>query len=435
MLIPELSATAGQTSDGWVIGSVKETPLEGALESVTNCDIRKVYRVDMSGGSTILTDVTTEAKAFIANGWKPFGDSTVFSSGDGYLIGCDEEVQAILYKQDNTATHNGTLKVCDSTDSLWADNLLTVTDEGDSFRQSGWKRILLPDNANRKAFKPSQFKINGEIPPSLKYVYLKLDNVTSGTPPSCSGLVMIRKVFKWADRTADRNGDITTAPPAVTNYPWPGAVMQEVFSNPSFGMEAYMSLASTVVWADEHEYYAADNTWKPVTGWVNGTNDFTSGPASLGDPIQKFPIRLSVPTDWASKTLTFEMNDGTTISKTGYHLRERIVSVSSYGIHANARYRLRARQFGAANTTGIKSLTASTLRGLSFSQYGQENTAAINAEAVNMDTGAPSAFTIPANPDDPYMADFTDIALAAGQSWGLRVLSGGTIVSADVTEK
>lgn len=435
MLIAEISPTSGQNGDGFCIGSVKETLLEGALESVTNCDIRKVYRVDMSGGSTILTDVTTAAKAFIANGWKPFGDTAEFSTGDGYLIACDEEVQAILYKQDNTATHNGTLKVYDSTDSLWADNLLSVTDEGDSFRQSGWKRILLPDNANRKAFKPSQFKINGEIPPSLKYFYLKLDSVTSGTPPSCSGLVMIRKTFKWADHTADRNGDLTTAPPADSHYVWPGAIMQEVFANPAFGMEAYMALASTAVWTDEHEYYAADNTWKPVSGWTNGTNDFTSGPANLGDPIQKFPIRWSTPTDWAAKTLTFELDGGTTVSKTGYHLRERILTVTSYGLHANARYRLRARQFGAANTTGIKSLTASTLRGLSFSQYGQRNTTAIEAKAYNMDTGAPSAFTIPANPEDPHLSDFTDIALPANQSWGLQIVSGGKIVSADVTER
>lgn len=435
MLIPELSATAGQNSDGFVIGSVKESLLEGAFESVTNCAIQKVYRVDTSSGATALYDVTAAATAFIANGWLPFGDALQFSDGDAFLVGCDEEVQGVIVQQNNTATHNGTLKVYDCIDGEWADNLIATSSPAESFKAAGWSRVLIPDNAARVAFRPGKFKVNGVVPPPLKYILFKIDGVTSGTPPSCSGIAMIRKTFKFGDHTTHRNGDVTTAPPVDNHYLWEGHVTQWVFGNPAFGMEAYMGLASTSVSSDEHEYLAADNSWKLVQGWTNATSDFTVGPANIGDPIQKLPLRWSIPTDWASKTIEFTLDDGSTVTKTGYHLRERITSVTSYGLHANARYRLRARQFGAANITGVKVLTASTLRGLSFSQYGQRNTALINAEAVNMDTGAPAAFTIPALPDDPYTADFTDVSLAANQSWGLRVVSGGSIISADVEGK
>lgn len=429
MIITALSPLAGENSDGFVDSSVNETLLTAAMDTLENCDndSLKVYRIDRSSGSMQISDITTDAVSGVTNQFRPFGTSAQFSDGDEFLIKCDEEVQAMLYKVNTAAVHNATLKVYDSIDGVWASNQLVVTDEGNAFKSSGWHYTTLPDNANRVAWKPSSDPALAMA--SAKYFRVKLEGIVSGnTPPQLAEIVLIRKTFRWDDHTVAANGDPATAPSAVTHYPWTDSSLMLCFSNPAYRLEVYMHLVQSNVITDVHEYLASDNTWKALTGWSNATNDFTVGPAVLGNPVQKLPISWNIPADWGSMAQTFMLNDDTTVTYTGYWLRERTVSVSSYGDHASPRYRLRVRQFGSANVTGEKTFSAQIVKGVNIKSITIPNVSDINCEVVNLTTGIASAFIIPANPTLPLAVDITDIAFAAGDERGIRVVSGGTAI-------
>lgn len=428
-IITELSPVAGTNSDGFADSMVNETLLTATMDTVENCDNNslKVYRIDRSGGSMQIVDITTDAISGTTNQFKPFGTSAQFSDGDEFLIACDEEVQAMLFEVDAAGVHNAALKVYDSTDGVWASNLLTVTDEGNAFKTTGWHYITVPDNATRKAWTPSNDPDLAMA--SAKYFRVKLDGIVGGnTPPQLSEIVLIRKTFKWADHTIDINGDTTVAPPASTHYPWAGSILAHCFSNPAYRMEAYMHLVGTSVIDDVHEYLASDNTWKTLTGWANATNDFTVGPTVLGNPVQKLPITWNMPTDWASKAQTFTLNSGSSVTYTGYWIRERTTAITQYGDHLSPRYRLRVRQFGSDNTTGERVFSAQTIKGINIKSITTPPTTDINAEVVNLSTGKASAFVIPANPTLPLALDL-NIAFAAGEERGIRVASGGTALA------
>lgn len=424
-IIAELSPTSGLNSDGFVDCTVNETPLTAEIHTQERCLNMLVYQLDRSSGALQIINVSTDAASGVANQWKPFGTSAQFSDGDEFIIGCNEEVQALLFKVDTAAVHSATLKVYDSTDGVWASNLLTVTDEGNAFKTTGWHYITLPDNANRQAWKPS-------YDPTLnitatKFFRVKLDGIVGGnTPPQCSEVVLIRKDFRWQDHTNEVNGDTSTAPSLDKHYPWAGSVKAWCVTNPAYRMEVYMHLVQTNVITDAHEYLAPDNTWKSVSGWSNATNDFTVGPSVLGNPVQKLAITWNIPTDWTSIAQTFILDDGTSITKTGYWLRERTVSVTSYGDHANPRYRLRVRQFGAANVTGEQTFSSQTIKGINIKSMTTPNTTDINCEIVNLTTGLASVFTITANPALPLAVNITDISFVAGDERGIRAVSGGT---------
>lgn len=427
-IIPELSPTAGTNADGFADSTVNETLLTANMDTVENCDNGglKCYRIDRSSGSMQIVDITTDAISGTTNQFKPFGTSVTFNDGDEFLIACGEEVHAMLFEVNTVAAHNATLRVYDSTDGVWASNLLTVTDNGNGFKTSGWHYILLPDNASRVAWKPSNDPALAMT--SAKYFRVKLDGIISGnTPPQLSEIVLIRKIFKWADHTTSVNGDTAVAPAAESHYPWEGSSQLWCFSNPAYRMEVYMHLVQTAVITDAHEYLASDNTWKSLTGWVNSTNDFTTGPVVLGDPVQKLPITWSIPADWASKAQTFTLNNDTTVTYTGYWIRERTVSVSTYGDHLSPRYRLRARQFGSENVSGERIFSAQTVKGINIKSVTTPNTTDVVCEVVNLSTGKVSAFTIPANPSLPLAIDIADLAFAIGDERGIRVVSGGTI--------
>lgn len=429
MIIAELSPTAGTNSDGFVDSTVNETLVTANMDTVENCDndTLKVYRIDRSSGSMQIVDITTDATSGVTNQCKPFGTSAQFSDGDEFLIACAEEVQAILFQVNTAAVHTATLKVYDSTDGIWASNLLTVTDNGNAFKSTGWHYITLPDNASRVSWKPSNDPALAMV--STKYFRIKLEGIVSGnTPPQLSEIVLIRKTFKWADHTTEVNGDTATAPGAQTHYPWEGSTWMMCFSNPAYRAEVYMSLIQTNVITDVHEYLAADDTWKSLMGWVNSTNDFTTGPAVLGNPVQKLPISWNTPSDWDSKAQVFILDNDTTVTYTGYWIRERTTGVTTYGDHASPRYRLRARQYGSDNVTGERVFSAQTVKGINIYSMTTPNVSDINCEIVNLSTGAASAFVVPANPVLPLAIDIPDIAFAAGDERGRRVVSGGTAI-------
>lgn len=426
-IITELSPTAGNNADGFADSMINETLLTANLDTLENCDnaSMKCYRIDRSSGSMQIVDITADAISKTVNQFKPFGTSAQFSDGDEFLISCGEEVQAMLFKVDTVAVHNATLRVYDSTDGIWASNLLTVTDEGNGFKTTGWHYITLPDNASRVVWKPSSDPALAMT--SAKYFRVKLDGIVSGnTPPQLSEIVLIRKVFRWADHTTDVNGDTAIAPAAQTHYPWANSIWTMCFSNPAYRVEVYMHLTQTNVITDTHEYLASDDTWKSLSGWVNATNDFTTGPAVLGNPVQKLPISWNIPADFASKSQTFTLNNNSTVTYTGYWIREKTTAVSSYGDHASPRYRLRARQFGSANVTGEQTFSAQTVKGINIKSITTPPTTAIECEVVNLTTGKASAFTIPASPTLPLAIDITDIAFAVGDERGIRVVSGGS---------
>ena len=426
-IIPIVSPTAGDNADGFVDSAVLQTSLAASMETVENCNAAdfKAYRLDRTSGALQIVDVTVDALSGNANQFKPFGTSAQFSDGDEFIIACDEDVQAMLFKVDTAAVHNATMTVYDSTDGIWATNSIAFTDESTAFKTTGWHYILLPDNASRVAWKPSSDPTLAI--PLKKYYRVRLDGVVGGnTPPQLSEITLIRKTFRWQDHTADDNGSTTVAPAAHQHYPWTGSIKTWAFDNIAYRIEVYMHLTQTNVISDTHEYLASDNAWKPMTGWSNSTNDFTVGPGVLGNPVQQLPITWNIPSDWASKAQTFILSDGSSVTKTGYWIRERTTGVTSYGEHNNPLYRLRARQFGNANTTGQEIFSAKTLLGVSIIGMTEKNTATMECEVVNLSTGKASAFTVPANPTLPLNINVTDLAFAEGDKRGTRCVSGGT---------
>lgn len=431
ILIPEVSPTAGLNSDGVVLGSVTESLLSCAFETQTRCLNPVVYRLDRSSGSLNIVNDTADAISGTSNQWKPFGSSSVFSDGDEFIVACDEEIQAILFNVTTAASHSATLHVYDSIDGVWATNELTVTDESSAFETTGWHYITIPANASRTTWKPS-YDPSTNIP-AKHYIRFRLDGVVGGnTPPQCSQIILVRKTFRYEDHTSSTNGATNTAPPADNHYPWPGSIWQWCFDNRAYGAEVYMHLAASNVITDAHEYLASDNTWKSLLNWVNGTNDFTAGPTVLGNPVEKFAIRWSVPADWAVMEQTILLDDGTTTTKTGYWIRERTVTVTSYGVHQNPRYRVRARQFGNANTTGVEMRQSLPVLGVSVTSATVKNTADCICQVANMTTGATTTFTIPANPVLPLNVDTSDLTISSGQRLGVICSSGGTLQNAQI---
>lgn len=431
ILIPEMSPTAGENSDGVVLGSVAESLLTGAFETRIHCPNVIVYRMDRTNSSLNILDDSTAAQSTTPSSWTPFGSGAAFTTGDEFLVTCSSDIQAILFRVDVAAIHSGTLHVYDSEDGVWATNELTVTDTSNAFRNTGWHYITLPDNAQRVTWKPSNDpSLN---PPSRKYYRFRLDGIVGGnTAPQCSELVLVGKVFPYEDHTTNANGATNTAPPADFHYPWPETQWRWCFANPAYGAEVYMHLAGTNVITDTHEYLASDDTWKPLSGWTNASNDFTNGPTILGDPVQKFAIRWSIPTDWVSKSQTITLFDNTTVTHTGYWIRERTLTVTQYGTHQNPRYRIRARQYGNANTTGVEMRQSMSILGISILNATTPNTTNSVCQIANMTTGQASSFTIPANPVFPVNVDTVDIAFTAGQRFGIVCSSGGTLQNAQI---
>lgn len=429
-IFPEVSPTGGDTGDGVILGSVNESLLTAAYHTKEKCPGAVIYRMDRANGSLNIINDTTAALSTTPNAFYPFGSAT-FSDGDEFIVACDEEIQGILINIDTIGVHAALLKVYDSTDGIWATNLLTVTDGTNAFESSGWRQIVIPDNASRVAWRPSSDPSLNI--PSKKYIRFRLDGVVGGnTPPGCSNLVPIRDVFRYENHTANLNGDTATAPTADTHYPWAGSVWAWGFGNPAYGAEVYMHLTSTNAITDVHEYLASDGTWKSLTGWSNDTGDFTNGPTVLGSPVQKFPIRWDIPADWALMPQTLTLDDGTTETTSAYWIRERTTGVTAYGPFQPARYRVRARQFGNANTGGIAMIQPATVRGMVLVGATVVNTSACNCQVVNMTTGKSAVATIPASPAMPMNLDTADLEFVAGDKLGLVCNSGGTIKNAQV---
>lgn len=424
MIITEFSPTVNGTGIPSETGSVTESLLTAVFQTQERCLNPKVYRLDRSAGSLSIIDETSLAISGTANSFTPFN-----SDGDEFAVNCDEDFQAILFRLDTQGNHSATLKVKDSIDGIWATNELTETDSSNAFEAAtGWHYITIPDNAQRQAFKLSNDPTLNT--PSGKYILFRLDGIVGGnTMPKISNLTLIRKNLRFESHTASVNGDVTTAPAQDTHYPYPGSYLMFGFDNPAYGVELYISLAVSNVITDTHEYLATDGTWKTLSGWTNASNDFTAGPTVLGNPIEKFPVRWTIPTDWTIKSQTITLDDGTTTTVSAYWIRERTLTVTSYGPHIQPRYRARVRQFGNANTTGLEVLTATTIRGLRLISSTVPNTTAIECELANMTTGKSSAFTISANPTFPTNIDFTDMTMQANERYGLIAKSGGSVLN------
>lgn len=444
MLIPELSPTAGANADGVVLGTVGESLMMAVMQTVERCDsgTLQVCAVDYATGSARIRDITADAISGVTNQCKPFGDGTTFSNNDCFLIACPDDVQAIMWDADTAAAHTGSLKVYDSTDGMWASNELAVTDDGNAYRATGWHYLTLPDNASRQVWKPSNDPALNMA--SMKYFLVKLTGIGAGaTPPSLSELFLIRKTFVYNDHTAAANGATATAPLAHKHYPWPGSTLLWCTSNPAYRYEVYMHLVQTNVITDEHEILTGAG-WVSASDWNNQTNDFTTGPAVLGNPVQKLPITHAIQSAWATLPQTFELEDGSTVTYTGYWIRERTIGVTQYGEHQNPRYRLRARQYGNTNTSGGTVLVAKTLRGVTLHSLAAADTPAVDtlARAVNLSTGAESStFTISAADIALLLQgvsrtfDFADLSFAAGdREPAYRCVSGGALRNVDLQE-
>lgn len=430
MILTEISPVAGANGDGVVLGSVNETLLTAAYTNAVFSTTRVVYRLDRTAGSLNIVDDTANAISGTTNAFSPWGN--------------------------NVIPNSAVLRIFDSIDGVWASNPLTLAEGGiASFKTLGWNRVVFGENASRQNWRPSPDPASNIL--SKKYIRVELDdgsdkdsfifscgntdliallvNVTTvGSPTAATKLsemiiVRIPSDYKWVNLTSDLNGSLITAPADKQHFPYPDTEHRWAFSNPAYGMELYIhrAEANSASATDVHEYLASDGTWKPLAGWSNASNDFTSGPAAISNTPDKFPVRWNVPSDWASMPLTVTLEDNTTGTVSAYWIRERYTAVASYGRENAALYRARARQFGNSNASGFEQRSVTTIKGIALISASVSNTTTAECQLSNLSTGASVAFTIPANPTFPLNIDTADLVLQAGERLGLICNSGGTL--------
>lgn len=160
---------------------------------------------------------------------------------------------------------------------------------------------------------------------------------------------------------------------------------------------------------------------------INANSTAFTAYASGGKAVlyNRYSVRWTVPTDWASSTLTFATSTGD-VSATGYWVRVRTTAVTQYGPTQSVLANVRAKQFGDATTAGFVVPVTTTIRAVTIDEpLSMSGTGAVELQLVNFTQGQSAPISIPASPTWPLNVDIADLTLAANERYGL-VYSSGT---------
>lgn len=427
-IIPVLSLTSGGNNDGALIGSVLESNFAGAFTDVHIADNVYVYRKDLTGSSFSFENISTAAGNDTTSDFLPFGTNTQMTAGDKFYLSCDHEIEELFFKIDTPGVWTGTMTIKYSTDGQTASATVQgVVDDTNGFKAAqGIHKITFTKPTNIVAFSP----VPGDVP-SKKWFVFEPTITAVTTAPILSRVWIHHSEDASIDMSSLINLDVITSggghPP--TFFPIVDSATYYAFSNPAFGMERRIFRRQDNVRTRVVEYYANDNTWKPLQGWNDPSDDFRNGPATQAATATQYSVRWTVPSDWSSKTLSFTTSSGA-VQKTGYFIRERTTAVSAYGPAQTTLSNVSARQFGDANTAGVVVPIATTIRAITLDEpLSISGTGENVIQIFNLTKGTSTSATIPATPTWPLNIDVTDISLSANDKYGVFVTSGSRVLT------
>ena len=437
MRMAEISAVAGNASDGIVRGTVAQSFVTRAFTNTEGAESVFAFNVDMSGPNVYFTDYSAAASGLSGpNSFLPWGTDVQFTAGDAVYVASGEACTRIRFTVDTpgvwVSSTSGGFTMWDSTDGITANRQLTgVVDPSNGFRNPAdtyeitWTDPVIP----RVAFSPVPGVVASE-----KWIMIKPDHYASSTTsPKLSTMYMAGATGLFEDVTAIYNKN----PPdanfgTVTDVTYStGYCDLFTFPSASIGMDLMMYRKATATRTTQLQYYALDGTWKPLPGASDPSNWMLNGPTTLGDPMQLFRLRWPIPTDWQNMPLSVWIeghSSPTTVA--GWHLRSVIQTVSDVSAQPPGLARARVRALAASGA--VFHLVPQTYALVTF-EVGVPALSDCVVELVNINTGASATITIPAGVRSSSELGLERLPLssqlAVGQGDALLItwLSGGTV--------
>jgi hypothetical protein len=395
----EISAVAGNASDGIVRGNVAQSLITSVYTNIEGAESVYAFNVDLVGPDVYFTDYSNAASGLVGpNSFLPWSSDANFTAGDSAYVATDEFCSRIRFTLDTsgvwTSSTGGGITMWDSTDGVTANRQLTgVVDPSNGFRAAPgtyevtWTDPVIP----RVAFSP----VPGVIA-SRKWIVIKPDNYSaSTTSPKMSTMYMSGLTGMFENKTAVYNkappDDVFGVVPNVIYNAGYGEIF--TFASPTIGLDLLMYRKATASRTTQLQYYALDGTWKALTGASDPSNWMLNGPVTLGDPMQTYHLRWPTPTDWQNMTLTIDVEGVGPVTLSGYHMRSVIQTVTNIAAQSPGLARGRARTLSSAGA--VFHLAPATYSVATF-EVGVPAVTDCVVELVNINTGATATITIPA---------------------------------------
>lgn len=436
--IAEISGSAGNNSDGIVRGQTAQVSFTDAFSNIEEAEDVFAYNVDLAGLNIEFTDYSNEASGHGGlNSFMPWGTDLTFSAGDSVYLASTEEVTQLRFTIDTPGVWTGPgLQVWDSTNGIEANRQLSVTlDQSNGFRAVAGTYIVewaAPTSA-RVAFSPVPSFIT-----SRKWIVVRPESLTApGTSPKMSIVYMLGSNSGYTDETLVFNAAMTdptfgTVPDVVYDI---GQAQIFTFPSAGFGLDLMVHRKTANVRDVALQYYASDLTWKLLPNQSDPSNWMKNGPATLSDPPQLFHVRWSIPSDWASESITIPLEGGGTQTITGWHMRAVVTSFTSAGPQTPPLARGRCRPLSASG--GIYHLDPKTYTLATFEASVPCVTPTV-VELVNINTGQSATMTIPAltYSSSELGAERVDLstplAIGAGEAMLITWDSGGYLQNVEI---
>lgn len=418
--IPVLNSTAGPGNDGVVIGSVNQSNPVAVLLGESLVSIAQVLRKDITATGAAWTDLTTAATDAVTGDFQPFGAIANMSAGDSFYV-------RTLADED---THHFYVQIATPGAGTWTLGLQEWNETADA-----WETVTgLVDGSNGFKAAAGVYKLSytsgaeGRVrldDTSPKYIWHKF---TLSAFTSASVAPVLSRIWSAKDTLAYKNvtvahtsTDFSLLPTDI--LPRIGDCLLTIHPGPSYGEDSVITRSASANYTSEFFYLADDNTYKPLADVSDDANMYRVAPSAT-----ERKTRWTLPADWSQKSVT----DSAGVMHTGYITCMRITAIATEGPVQPPQVNCKSRSFGDANATGIQVYVATVLKAVSIPRIGVASATAVVAQLLNMSTGRGSSFTIPANAVS-LNVDITDLALAAGNRWGLAHVSGGTLQDVSLT--
>lgn len=429
-----LSSTAGQNSDGIVRGSINDSLVISAQSNLIIATTMNVIRQDTIAGGFNFLDLSAEAASEVDDSFEPFGSTVSFSANDAFFLSDDIEIQELFFQITTSGDWVGDgLEVFDSTDGVTANRLLgNIQDDSDGFRNTtGIYRLTWDAPASdRVAFSP----VPGQIA-EREWIVIKPKNLTGATTAPKLRRMWIKNTPALAlhtDFTSDVNTDVNDASfgvlETVTAFFTEGEILYLGLPFLSIGVDVYIHRHMVPTITPAWEYLATDSTWKPLSNLSDESDNLQNGPVNLGDGVEKFVIRWSIPSDWGSEPLTLTPQP----ALAAHWVRRRMVAVVPMGPSLLPLTRVRAKSYGVDNATGLFYKDSVDLSVVTF-LAGIPPLIDTVIQLANINTGQASTYTHPAgetfsgNLVDQHIELSPPLHFNAGDGLLITHLSGGII--------
>lgn len=389
--IPLVSPIAGTLNDGVLIGSILQSNPVATLTGQSLIPIIQVLRKDVTATGSTLTDITAAATDANTADFNPFGTNITMSLGDAFYYrvaaGLDTHDLYATIATAGVGTWGIKIQEYNVTSDAWED-VVGITDASNGFKQGvGTYKISYTTGAE------GSIRLDDSSP---KHVWHK---VVISSFTSVSVAPVLSRIF-----TADTAILYATILPAEILPRVMDCAPLIVVSGPTMGLDITIATPASPNYTIAWEYLADDNTYKPFTNVVDGTNGLT---ASAGN----YAVRWTIPTDWSSKSIT----DVSGVVHTGFILCAQIISVATEGAVVPPGITILARSFGTVLATGIYHPAATSYTGANIFA-GVPSATPQNISFANNINGKMATITVPANTSLTHLDFSSALAIGAGES-------------------